>query len=61
LLDHPQPCPTCQSPCEVAVRKRKLTTGDGPLDLQEAVCYCSACRRDFFPSTRSLEAPPTRL
>lgn len=61
LVNHPQACPTCQKLCEVEVRKREFTTGDGRIDLREAVCHCSACRRDFFPSTRSLEASPTRL
>jgi hypothetical protein len=61
LLDSPQPCPTCQKLCDVSLRDRKLTTGDGPLDLREAVCHCSACRRDFFPSTHSLATPPTRF
>jgi hypothetical protein len=61
LLDHPQPCPDCQKLCEVQNRVRSLTTGDGTADIREAVCHCSVCRRDFFPSTRSIEASPTWL
>ncbi|MBW3600590.1 MAG: hypothetical protein KY475_25420 [Planctomycetes bacterium] len=61
LLEGPQPCPTCGKSCEAGFKERELTTGDGPIELREAVCHCSACRRDFFPSTRSLEASPTRL
>jgi hypothetical protein len=61
LLDQSQPCPTCESLCRVGVRKRNLNTAEGPIDLSETVCHCSACRRDFFPSTRSLEAAPARV
>lgn len=61
LLDQPQPCPTCQQLCEVEVRRRPLTTGDGPVELSESVCHCSACRRDFFPSAGPLEASSARL
>jgi hypothetical protein len=50
LVKDPQPCPTCFKTCEVQFRERPLTTGDGLMDLLEAVCHCSDCRRDFFPS-----------
>src|SRR5689334_3725539 len=49
-LSGPQPCPTCGHPCPLVHRERELETIDGPMDLSEAVCHCSACRRDFFPS-----------
>lgn len=49
-LTEPQPCPTCSKRCSVVHRERDLETGDGSIDLSEPVCYCSACRRDFFPS-----------
>lgn len=61
LLDEPQPCPDCERLCKVTVRDRPLTTAEGPVKLSEAVCHCSACRRDFFPSTRPTEASPTRF
>jgi hypothetical protein len=61
LLTEPQPCPICERRCEVEVRERDLTTGDGPVDLHEAVCHCPACRRDFFPSTGSVGTSSTRL
>ena len=61
LLEEPQPCPACQKRCPVKVRDRGLATAEGPVDLSETVCHCSACRRDFFPSTRPVEAPPTPL
>jgi uncharacterized protein with PIN domain len=55
-----QPCPTCGRRCPVVSRERELETIDGPIQLREPVCHCSACRRDFFPSascvgTRSAE------
>ena len=49
-LTESQPCPTCGRRCPVVHRTRSLETGDGPIDLGEPVCHCSACRRDFFPS-----------
>ena len=61
LLDQPQPCPDCQRLCEVRGRTRSLTTGGGTADINEAVCHCSECRRDFFPSTCSVTASPTWL
>jgi hypothetical protein len=61
LLDQPQACPTCGTLCQVEVRQRDLTTGDALIELPETVCQCSACRRDFFPSTRSPGTASTRL
>jgi hypothetical protein len=49
-LAGPQPCPTCGQECPLTHRERELETIDGPMDLCEPVCHCSACRRDFFPS-----------
>jgi hypothetical protein len=49
-LSGPQPCPTCDRQCPLLHRERTLETVDGPIGLHEAVCHCSACRRDFFPS-----------
>ena len=61
LLDQPQRCPNCQKLCKVQDRTRSLTTGDGTADIHEAVCHCSDCRRDFFPSTHPFETSPARL
>jgi hypothetical protein len=61
LLHEQQPCPTCQRLCPVSVRDRILTTAEGPIELTETVCHCSACRRDFFPSTHPTETASTRL
>lgn len=49
-LTGPQICPTCGQKCPLAHKTRELTTRDGPIELCEPVCHCSACRRDFFPS-----------
>jgi hypothetical protein len=53
-LNGGQPCPTCGRDCPLKHRDRSLETIDGPLELHEPVCHCSACRRDFFPSASSL-------
>jgi hypothetical protein len=45
-----QVCPTCFRQCPLTHRPREIETIDGPVVLQEPVCHCSACRRDFFPS-----------
>lgn len=44
-------CPTCGSRCDLSPRKRTVTSGDGPIELQELIGHCPGCRRDFFPST----------
>ena len=43
-------CPECGERCAVDAASRKVTSGDGPVQLAEAKAYCSACRRAFFPS-----------
>jgi hypothetical protein len=53
-ITEPQPCPTCQRRSPLVHRVRELETVDGPIELAEPVCHCSACRRDFFPSTSSV-------
>lgn len=52
----PQPCPSCGRPCPLVHRERELETIDGPVELAEPVCHCSACRRDFFPSASTVGA-----
>lgn len=56
-----QACPTCGRPCPLVHRERELETIDGPMDLCEPVCHCSACRRDFFPSASGVGARSTEL
>jgi hypothetical protein len=48
-----QPCPACGAPCPVRREPRKLATTGASVTHDEPVCYCPACRRDFFPP-----APP---
>ncbi len=49
-ISGPQACPTCGRQCPLVKKDRQLETIDGPIELDEPVCHCSACRRDFFPS-----------
>ncbi len=51
-----KPCPTCGRQCPLVHRERELETIDGPVELAEPVCHCSACRRDFFPSASGVGA-----
>jgi len=57
----PQPCPTCGRSCPLVRRERDLETLDGPVELAEPVCHCSACRRDFFPSASGVGTRPAEL
>ena len=50
-FDHAQDCPPCGRRCSPRVKYRVLETRDGPADLSEPACSCSACERSFFPST----------
>jgi hypothetical protein len=60
-LSEPQPCPTCGRQCPLLHRERPLETVDGPIELCEPVCHCSACRRDFFPSASSIGTQSANL
>lgn len=51
----PQPCPQCDRLCECKMSHRRLVTRDGPVELNEMVCHCPACRRDFFPQRITLK------
>lgn len=44
-------CPTCQKHCSLVPFKRTVTSGDGPVEIQELKAHCPRCRRDFFPSS----------
>jgi hypothetical protein len=55
-ITEPQDCPVCGRRSPVVNRQRELETIDGPIELTEPVCHCSACRRDFFPSASCLGA-----
>ena len=53
-LTEPQACPTCGRLAPVEYHTRPLETADGPIELEEPVGHCSACRRDFFPSASGI-------
>lgn len=50
-------CPACQTDCspKPVPTKRELKTTDGDVPIEEPVCRCPACDRDFFPSAYSAE------
>jgi len=50
-----EPCPQCGEDCQVQQRQRSLQTRDGTVTLDEPVCHCSRCARDFFPSASVAE------
>jgi hypothetical protein len=56
-----EPCPGCGEECVVERRERPLQTRDGTIVLDEPVCRCRACERDFFPSASALEARRARV
>src|SRR5262249_10257807 len=43
------PGPDCGQRCAVRREPRPLVAHGGTLSYREPVCYCPACRRDFFP------------
>jgi hypothetical protein len=44
------PCPDCGRACAVKHEDRTLTVKGGTqIPLQEPICHCPDCRRDFFP------------
>jgi hypothetical protein len=57
-----QRCPTCQTDCTVTFEKRQLQFAQATIEYDEPVCYCLACRRDFFPSAvhSRVDQPPLR-
>ena len=44
------PCPKCQRESPVQFETRTIQGRMGPASIQEPVCHCSVCDRDFFPS-----------
>ena len=49
------PCPICGRMCPVKRKSRPITVRGGKSTLDEPVCHCLACRRDFFPSASGVE------
>jgi len=54
-----EPCPQCGEACQVQQQQRSLQTRDGTIELDEPVCHCLACERDFFPSASLAETRRT--
>ena len=50
------PCPQCQRDSSVEFEKRTIQGRMGPASIQEPVCHCSVCDRDFFPSAGMVAA-----
>jgi hypothetical protein len=50
------PCPKCQRRYPVEFEKRTVQGRMGPAEIQEPVCHCSVCDRDFFPSAGNIAA-----
>jgi hypothetical protein len=51
------PCPTCETRCAPKEQPvtRSIQTTDGDVPLQEIVCHCPVCDRDFFPGADRIE------
>lgn len=60
-LNETAPCPGCGYRCEVERRERSIQTRDGTVGLDEPVCHCRACERDFFPSASAVETRRTSI
>jgi hypothetical protein len=50
------PCPKCDGSCPVRFKSRSIQGRMGPAQIQEPICSCSACDRDFFPSAGIIAA-----
>jgi hypothetical protein len=60
-LGEQQPCPTCARLCMVTAEERSIEVKGGAFQLREAKCYCSTCRRAFFPSASTAETRRARV
>jgi uncharacterized protein with PIN domain len=52
LASHAPPsakCPECGTRCDTSPKKRRVTSIDGTLTVDEPVAHCPKCRRGFFP------------
>ena len=54
-------CPGCGLDCVIERRERPLQTRDGTIELDEPICHCHACERDFFPSASVAETRRARV
>lgn len=49
-------CPKCNRQHKVEFEERTIQGRMGTAKIQEPVCHCSACDRDFFPSAGNAAA-----
>jgi len=49
-------CPKCGTQCSVKYEQRTIQGRMGTARIQEPVCRCSVCDRDFFPSAGDIAA-----
>jgi uncharacterized protein with PIN domain len=52
LAAHASPsarCPECGTRCDTSVKKRRVTSIDGTLTVDEPIAHCPKCRRGLFP------------
>lgn len=42
-------CPECGIRCDAKRKKRRVSSVDGPVTVEEPAAYCPRCRRGFFP------------
>ena len=42
-------CPECGTRCDTSRKKRRVTSVNGTLTVDEPVAHCPRCRRGFFP------------
>ena len=53
--DNGENCPTCGRPgLRKGRRRRTLQTRRGDVPVEEIECYCSHCRKSFFPSLQAV-------
>lgn len=50
------PCPQCETACAVRFEKRTVQGRLGRAEIQEPVCHCPQCQRDFFPAAGNVAA-----
>jgi hypothetical protein len=46
-------CPECGTRCDTSRKKRRVSSVDGSLAIDEPVAHCPKCRRGFFPPQRN--------
>jgi len=55
------PCPSCGRTATARETARPIVVRGAVIEHREPVCYCSSCRRDFFPPAGVPEARHARV